>query len=1298
MKISKVDHTKSGVGIREQRAKGILYANPKKRAEDAVNLVEHVERLNKRAKSLYSFFNQTGIDLQKDRQEKERYKDIKRLSGDLKKTVFQNSCNQQKKLDEWIASCRKDGNNTDRYRSFQKISSASIDAMIDNCLRSSLKKYVQAEDASEKAYVPDLMKKLFRFVIQTEQKNPEALTPAEKKALLAVWNEDYGKKEAMKKIVRSIELQNVRVKCVRRQEKTLLSLSNADHPKKEAVFLFLQKFAAAKDETERKKLLCHMKQLILLFYCGKETYDDSLEAPIPVWSWGLWEEDPAKNFDEAAYGLLHDIASLQAKKNGERLLKEKNRIGNEIKQLQNELKMKLKEKIAACYREAAGVEGLSKEDVFWIGYIEGAAEKILLKKSGLNPVKLSVSYLCEHTYREWISYICTKFMDMGKGVYHFAAPKNLKAVVRGDEAIGEVRPEYREGISSFDYERIKAEETIQRELSLYISFAVNNYAMSVFPDIVRAKSGREDILSVKDAEIEKEMFPDANRRILRFFGGKSVWEQNGTDEAFGIGLVLAIKEAFAAVRNQNFHYTTSESRQAGAHQDVLKKIFCQEFAETGRIFREKYYSNNVWMFYGEADIQSLMDALYRAEPKRPPQVPSFQKIINKKKLEEVSEAFIFGKKKKKLQSGEHALACMEAFHSALFFILKEIYYYGFLQEENLLELFLGEVEKEEQPKNKNALVNFEKRIREMKKNNPEISFGEVCQQIMTDYNQQNQGRQKVVSNQKEQSEEKYKHFPMLLYLYIRKAFLNYLKSKECYRFLREPEYRKDMAREITQENFCAFWQPHLYDGLKEKMVDGMLPNWFAAAHFLNQKQLNMLIGCIKSYMQYIGDIDRRSANTKNRTGADTGQKLADYQEVVSVLEFSRLFCGSVTNCFEDYFEDEEDYVSHLANYVDFELNGKQDRTALREFCSRSVRIGKETGVIGLYYDEMHPIVNRNIIYADMYGNEKLFGNCFTKITEREIGDYYRRKQELSEVFKSGVCKDLKEEEKLRRFQSKKNHIELTEIMTYSEIVNDFIGQLVSWAYLRERDLMYFQLGFHYIRLFYTGCVPRESPLRKLEGDGIRIEDGAVLYQIIAMYTYDLPVITLDGDENGRAVIQKEAASNANSVKLFYKDYCKDKGEIYEMGLCLFENVKKHDDMVGLRNYIDHFKYYSFADRSILELYSDVYDGFFNYDSKLKKSVTVVLQNILLRHFVQAKIGMRMGSGRGYGRGKEAGSEKERVSRLFINGPLESLEFQASEEAKRTAPKKNGKDRIKNTIPARDDNFLAQLERVLSYKE
>lgn len=1282
MKISKVNHTKAGVGIDEARSRGILYADPKRREENHLDLEEHVRGLNKNAQRLYSLFrtvSETGIRGKK-------YKDIIKFSGELKKQVLERSASDQmRSLNTWIEERLKSGTAFNTYKSLRDLKSEDIDAVVDSYLRNSLRKSVRLKASAKEAYIPDLIKRLLKMPIQTKGVQTEPLSEEEKRILLQALNEDYGKKEALKKIVHSIEVQNVRVSCTEKNGKALLQLSNAEHKKKKQVFLFLQKFAAAENETEREEMLRHFKRLVLLFYCGRGKYEESMSGPVPVWSWGLLQEDLAVNFDDDAYKKISERASSRNK--------------SERKRIEDSIQRRLRERIISRYREAvsflreaADAEQTMEADSYWLQYIENSAEKLLLGKRNINPVKLSVAYLCEHTYREWVSYLCLKMIDMGKGVYHFAAPRDLKKVISGEAEIGEVLPEYKDGITSFDYERIKAEEALNRDLSLYITFAVNNFARSVMSADAR-KKGQEDILSLSETDLKDSMYPDTDRKILRFFGGKSTWNNGELEGVQTMELVQAIKEALQSLRNCNFHYTAGISSEPGSCRFVLEKLFQKEWKETAGVYRKKYDSNNVWMFYSKADIESLMDHLYCREPERPAQIPAFGKIIHMANMEEIVDKLV-GKKKKKLTSGDNSLERMEKFRAALFFVLKEIYYYGFLQDENVKTCFLEIVDGEKQPQDRReqeAHKNFKDYLSLLRKSNPNMTFGELCQQIMTDYNQQNQGNQRVASNQEGHSAEKYKHFRMLLYVYIKEAFLRYLKDEahECYHFLRSPENREAARDNHLAEAFCAEWQPHLYDSLRDRIGQkGELLSWYTTAHFLNQKQLNMLIGCIKNYIQYAKDIERRCADTQNRTGTDLLQNAAEYKDILSVLEFCKLFCGSVTNCFEDYFEDEDDYARHLANYVDFESRNQNDRLALKAFCSQPVKAGSPTKTIGLYYDAFHPIINKNMVYAGMYGNEKLFRNCFQKISAQQLNRYYKARNELAEVFKNGKCKDMEDEKKLRKFQCLKNHVELTEITTYSEIVNDFMGQLISWAYLRERDLMYFQLGFHYMRLNYSDRVEESSYLRQLEGDGIHIQDGAVLYQIIAMYTYDLPVF--GRDKSGNAVCKKENASNGESVGMFYKKYCQDDGEIYEMGLNLFENVRKeHDEIVSFRNYIDHFKYYSSMDRSILDLYSDMYDRFFTYDVKLRKSVSFIFKNILARYFVIAETEMQTEDRIRYEKGKEESVlVKKDAAKLSIKS-LESDLFQ---------PSKGIEHDKKDVIYARGKEFIAQLQRILEYKE
>lgn len=1301
MKISKVNHTKSGVGVCGQQTRGILYVNPNQTSESHINLEKHVENLNKKAQMLYSIFVAASSGAPAKR--KKYYNEIKRFAKeqfkgqilnayDEKASIEQNISFQMKNLNRWMENSLQNGNNVKRYPSFRDIKSEDIEYVVDESLRKSLRKCVKLMETNTDIFFPDLIKKFLKIVIKTELEKPEPLTSEEKEILLRVLDEDFGKSGQLKQIVHSIESQNVRVNSVEKDGRVLLQLANADHKKKGQVFTFLKKFASAKSETERENMLLHFKQLVLLFYCGKDKYEETFESAVPVWSWGMFEEEAAVNFDDEVCELINERQSLGK---GKEYRKRK-------KSIEESIRRKLREKIAMSYRQAVIVEGITSEDIYWLQYIENNAEKILLGKWELNPVRLSVSYLCEHTYREWVSYICGKYIDMGKGVYHFAAPEDLRKVISGEETIGEVLPEYRNNITSFDYERIKAEETLNRDISLYISFAVNNFAMSVMSRESRKKKGNEDILGLEENKIREGMYHDADRRILRFFGGKSTWKNGELDGISTIDMVLALKDSLSVVRNSNFHYTSVMSEKfRESSNDVLNKIFDKEFAEAGRLYREKYFSNNVWMFYSKQDVLSLLDTLYSSEKERPAQVPAYGKIINKANMNEMLNSFIKGKKMKKLMSGDNSLERMEKFRNCLFFVLKEIYYYGFLQEKNVREYFFDAVETDrkntsqdgtDNSKNKDnhnaAHENFKGFLYALTENKKDISFGEICQQIMTDYNQQNQGRHTITYNRNGHDHEKYKHFRTLLYLYLKQAFIQYLKDNECYSFLREPESREMQIKSITVESFCAGWRPHLYDNLKqETKQERVLLSWYIMAHFLNQKQLNMLIGCIKNYIQYIQDIDCRCAETDNRKGKDTKQRVITYNQILEILEFSKLYCGNITKCFEDYFEDEEAYARHLADYVELGLKGERASVSLKAFCGQEIRQGSQVETIGLYHDGMNPILNRNIVYASMYGNEKLLCNCFQKVSEKQIRMYYKKRNELAEVFKSGICKNIEQEKSLRDFQNLKNHIELTEIMTYSEIVNDFMGQLISWAYLRERDLMYYQLGFHYMRLFYSDCVEADSFLRQLRGEGICMRDGAVLYQIIAMYTYNLPVIVRDR-ENGRTSEKKDVAANGPSVYAFYKGYCQDQGEIYELGLCLFENVKKeHDEMVEFRNYIDHFKYYSHMDRSILELYSDIYDRFFTYDLKLRKSVSFILKNILLRYFVIAETEMQLGESVRY----KASEIKEKAVRYTIKY-LESDELQVS---------KNNVEKQKNrkvTIPARDDNFLEQLKRILEYKE
>ena len=135
------------------------------------------------------------------------------------------------------------------------------------------------------------------------------------------------------------------------------------------------------------------------------------------------------------------------------------------------------------------------------------------------------------------------------------------------------------------------------------------------------------------------------------------------------------------------------------------------------------------------------------------------------------------------------------------------------------------------------------------------------------------------------------------------------------------------------------------------------------------------------------------------------------------------------------------------------------------------------------------------------------------------------------------------------------------------------------------------------------CVLQSKEAKAGEKKGINLVDGAVLYQIAAIYTYEYPVYALD--EAGNAIVSKAAkigSTTANGINAFWKEYCNEDASTYEVGLSLFENPLEEKELIEFRNYIDHFKYYSRRDRSILNLYSQVFANYFRHDRKLKKSV------------------------------------------------------------------------------------------------
>lgn len=341
----------------------------------------------------------------------------------------------------------------------------------------------------------------------------------------------------------------------------------------------------------------------------------------------------------------------------------------------------------------------------------------------------------------------------------------------------------------------------------------------------------------------------------------------------------------------------------------------------------------------------------------------------------------------------------------------------------------------------------------------------------------------------------------------------------------------------------------------------------------------------------------------------------------------------------------------------------------------------------MYHDGLNPVINRNVILALMYGDLQLLSAVCDKVTESDMRNYYKLQAGLTNAFKQGQCRSREEQEKLRRFQNYKNYIEFHDLLSFTEMVNDLNGQLVNWSYFRERDLMYMQLGVQYAKLFFTDSVPENDFRRKISGDGVNISDGAILYQIIAMYNYGLPLFGFDEKGQGEIAVAAGVGSSG-CIGGFVMGYCRETFEdpkTYNEGLFFFENIGAHDEIIETRNYIDHFKYYTDHKRSLLDLYSEIYERFFSYSVNYKKSVSFILPNIFDRYFVILRTEMTKNE-----RMVKYGNE---LSSHIVPG----ISVTGASSEKLTYKINEGKKTQEIRIPARSEKYLSYVLKILSYR-
>ena len=1049
----------------------------------------------------------------------------------------------------------------------------------------------------------------------------------------------------------------------------------------------------ADKEPERYKLLRRIRRLIMLYFYGEES--------VPKDNFDVWENHTKCKAETGCFIDFSDEDSFD--------------------KIKDKAYRKNIERYRFCVAKTKegekdeNGEPLYFEDqdwnIFWLSHIENEVQRNTYKKfRNGQTFKLRTGYLSEQAWRGIINYLSQKYIELGKVVYHFGL-EDLTAE-KAVKNMGAVPEDLLRGINSFEYEQIKAEETLSRDISVQVSFAANTLGKNV----ANLKAGQEDILNIKEEEWRDALKEEGESawEIFQFFGGKSRWQDFDLKEEYKKGGDSYDKAAFikdlrwliSSVRNQSFHYSTLVDKSKSQNLEMIQDMMNFEIDAYANVIRGRFYSNNLPNYYKEEQLKGAMDVLYREYHERLSQVPSFNRIMKRNAFTDILKNEL---------SIEHKLEGedIDKWESALYFLFKEIYYNAFLVSPKAKDYFYDALEArlkevlEKEKKHKPAMVDFSEMVKQLKNkknaSGESYSLSEICQIITTSYNMQNNLQRNVEFKTKDQSgkEDKskiYQHYMRVMEQVLAKALVKFIKDRSEFSFIEKPSLRE----KGEAEEFLKGWKCGLYSNLKLSSPDDRYLRWYVMGHFINPRNLNLLLGDIRSYIQFTGEIERRANAIGNRLHKNSDEKVAEFKKVAEILEFCLTSSGTISTDLRDYFGGhdaatpeegkfiaEDAYAEYLRKYLEYnDIREISDLENLKTFCTTPRKGISDDGFL-MFCDNEGPIINRNVILTKLYGADNVLcgddehEGCISPVTEADIRDFYEKKTAAEGVRKKAVYESEDELKKLKAFQEIKNRVELRNVLDYSELINDLHSQLSTWCYLRERDLMYFQLGFHYLSL--------QNPCKKPEGYEV-IEAGdvtinnAILYQLAACYTYGCPTYEIKGDA---FKVSKNATAQA-SVKLgkFANMYGRsdesdfDKGNsIYFAGLELFENVNEHGDMIAFRNTVEHFHYYTKHNASILDMYSECFDRFMKYDVKFQKTVPQMLTNSLNRYFVMPFY--KFESGR-----KTAG-EREKMAAAIKVTALQSDTF---------TYKVKDKDGKKDTsVPARSDWYIKDIMAILESK-
>ena len=521
MKISKVNHTKSAVSVSEGAPKGILYEDPTKRG--AKDLGARILERTEAAKRLYNPINPS-------KSRNRIHKDINRslmsfFNRVKKRTNGSFSWDELKKVSY--------DSSLDKVRN--RISDPDIDSVVYSCLRKSLSSPELAEAVKEIARV------------LCGKKTSRELDDKLIGKLSSKLHSDYSKEQLLGDIKKSIENQNLVVQPGRLEENTIFKLTGDNtlkaNQEKVSFERFLISFANL-DQNYCDNELRKIRRIVDLYFYGISEVDYG--------DFDVWKDHKKDRGDKCFVSDANFVETYEKYLKELQLHDKRNR---HVKISDHELREQIRKENIKRYRGAIAVVnesdlGFFEDPVlnrFWIHHIENSVEKLLKRVSPSDSYKLQAGYIGEKVWKDIINYLSIKYIAVGKAVYHFAM---------SDGDYGVIPERYNSGVSSFDYELIKADESLQRDIAVSVAFAANNMARAT----VTLDEKNSDFL-LDSFHLENSIRSDVNleRAILQFFGGRSAWNQSeALKDCNYVNLLYDMRTMLYSIRNMSFHFISSE--------------------------------------------------------------------------------------------------------------------------------------------------------------------------------------------------------------------------------------------------------------------------------------------------------------------------------------------------------------------------------------------------------------------------------------------------------------------------------------------------------------------------------------------------------------------------------------------------------------------------------------------------------------------------------------------------------------------------------------------------------------------